>query len=113
MSKNSITFGALAACLILIGLALRGPGGGGGTDPEPAPEPEPVQVCATWQETVADRIPDRISRSDQLTLILLEMHEAGDLTQEEVQQVSDAIPDLTTRDRPLTADDAQKIRDLR
>lgn len=106
-TKNLVTLAAVVACVFLGGLAIHRSGPDG-----PAPAPEPKLVCESWQETLAGHIPDRIATGDALTLVVLEMHDAGDITDDDLRAVQTAIPDLASRDRPLTADDAAKLRAL-
>jgi hypothetical protein len=109
-TANKVTAAIIAACVVAVWFATRL---GEQPAPVPPPEPAPVVVCERWQDTLASRIGKSITMSDELTLVLVELHKAGDVTDSELRAVQDVLPDLTLKDRALTAADAEKIRGVK
>ena len=81
--------------------------------PRPRPDrPDKPDVipAGTVVAELADQIPANIETTDALLLVIQILKDGGDWTEADTAKVSQALPDITTAKRKLTADDAARLR---
>lgn len=111
--KGILTAAMAGGVAICLWFGLQS-GGENAVEPEPTkPEPTPVVVTRGLFAELAERIDAKqITTSDQFALVVKNLHEAGDLTDADLTRLDAALPGLTTQNRPLTSEDAAKLRSL-
>lgn len=111
--RNVLILTVCAGCMLLSGMLLVGcftPLHE--ADGKPGPSPVHPRHNPVWESLAKGIDSKRIAESDQLCGIVVRLRDAGDLTDADVQAFDAAFPHLPKVNRPLTADDATKLRGL-
>lgn len=107
--KGLVTAAMVAGAAFLLWMGLHS------TEPTKPVEPDPTPSVVTRGVflELAERIDaGQLTSSDQLSLVAKNLYRSGDLTDSDLQRMSEALPDLTQSNRELTKADADKLRGL-